>query len=156
MRHWAPAQFFFLSELQIQISAGQFWQRNRGNVGICRQPLVGSARQGCRTKGLDPARRAMSYLPLTKFFWPLYDHSPPAGRRSDLLASSRPFSPVLPPRIEMPLVEDNIAAHGARENTNGLRGDILGGEEVKLMAGVEMARNSNRNNNINRCSSRVG
>ena len=33
------AVFFFL-ELQIQISAGQFWQRNRGNIGIRWQPLV--------------------------------------------------------------------------------------------------------------------
>jgi hypothetical protein len=28
-------------ELQIQISAGQFWQHNRGNIGIRQQPPVG-------------------------------------------------------------------------------------------------------------------
>ncbi len=92
MRHRAPAQFFF-SEVQIQISAGQFWQHNRGNMAIRRQLLVRSARRGCQTKGLDPARRAMSYLSLTEFFLPLNDHSPPTRRRSDLLASLRPFSP---------------------------------------------------------------
>ena len=63
------------------------------NMAIRRQPLVRSARRGCRTKGLDPARQAMSYLPLTEFSLLLNDHSPPAGRRSDLLALLRPFSP---------------------------------------------------------------
>jgi len=86
---------FFFSELRIQFSAGQFWQRNRGNIGISPQPLVGSARRGRRTKGLDPARRGMPYLPLTEFFCPFNDHSPPAIRRGDLLASSRPFPKVV-------------------------------------------------------------
>ena len=94
------------SELRIQFSAGQFWQRNRGNIGISRQPLVGSPRRGCRTKGLDPARREMPYLPLTEFFCPFNDHSPPAGRQGDLLASSMPSPPVLPPRVEMPQINE--------------------------------------------------
>ena len=92
----APTWFFL--ELQIQFSAGQFWQRNRGNIGICRQPLVGSACRGCRTKWLDLACRAMSYLPLTDFFLPLNDHSPPAGRRYDSPAFWPYFTPVLPRR----------------------------------------------------------
>ena len=99
------------SELRIQFSAGQVWQRNRGNIGISPQPLVGSPRRGCRTKGLDPARRGMPYLPLTEFFCPFNDHSPPTGRQGDLLATSRPSPPVLPPRVEMPGIEDINAAH---------------------------------------------
>ena len=99
VRHRAPAQFFFFSGLRIQFSAGQFWQRNRGNIGISPQPLVGSPRRGCRTKGLDPARRGMPYLPLTEFFCPFNDHSPPAIRRGDLLASSRPSPPCSPPTL---------------------------------------------------------
>ncbi len=83
------------------LSAGQFWQHNRGNMAIRRQPLVRSARRGCRTKGLDPARRAMSYLLLIEFSLPLNDHSPPR-RTSERLTSF--VEAVLPPHVEMPRI----------------------------------------------------
>jgi hypothetical protein len=67
-------------------------------MAIRRQPLVGSARRGCRTKGLDPARRAMAYLPLTYFFLPLNDQFPPRRTLGQLTSFVEAFSPVLPPR----------------------------------------------------------
>ncbi len=97
LTNWAsaPAQFFFL-ELQIQISAGQFWQRNRSNIGICGQPLVRSVRRGCRTKWLDPTRRAMFYLPPTNCFCLSMTIPPLTGRRGDSPAFWPYFTPLLP------------------------------------------------------------
>ena len=37
----------------------------------------------------------------------------------DFLAYGSPSISALPPRVEMPQIDDLIAAHGARENTNG-------------------------------------
>ncbi len=92
-----PDQFFF-SELQIQISAGQFWQHNRGTMAIRWQPLVGSACWGCQTKGLDIARRAMSYLLLTYFFCLSMTIPPPRRTLGQLTSFVEAFSPILPPR----------------------------------------------------------
>ena len=45
---------------------------------------------------------------------------PLTGRRGDSPAFWPYFTPLLPPRVEMPRIVDNlIAAHGVRENANG-------------------------------------
>ena len=75
-----------------------FRHRSAGKMAISPPLVVGSHRPGYYPNALDPARRSMPYLPLTQFFSPLYDHSPPAGRPSGSLARSRPpITPVFPP-----------------------------------------------------------
>ena len=44
---------------------------------------------------------------------------PPTGHRGNSPAFWHYFTPLLPPRIEMPRIDDLIAAHGVRENANG-------------------------------------
>jgi hypothetical protein len=77
-------------------------------MAIAPPPAVGSPRPWYCKNALDPARRAMSYSPLTEFFLPLNDHPPPAGRRSD----SPPLEAILPP-FSSPIVESVAAASSA-------------------------------------------
>ena len=114
-----PRALFFFSELQIQISAGQFWQRSRGMMAIAPPPAVGSPRPWYCKNALDPARRAMSYSPLTEFFLPLNDHPPPAGRRSD----SPPLEAILPP-FSSPIVEMPRSDEWERKLLRDLAGTV--------------------------------